>query len=143
MAAAALRAAVPVASTQGASLRGDQTGLQVNRGAAKWVCKKADIHPKFFTDAKVFCNGELVLTTGGTRPEYVVDIWSGNHPFFQGGAGNMVVDQGRLNRFKRQYGSLGSMQEVVGITGDKNNRSLVADAKAAMKKQKDKKKGKK
>ena len=31
---------------------------------------------------QVFCNGEEVMRCGGTQAEYVVDIWSGNHPFF-------------------------------------------------------------
>ena len=39
--------------------------------------------PEWFEEAKVFCNGEEVMTVGGTQAEYVVDIWSGNHPFFQ------------------------------------------------------------
>jgi hypothetical protein len=30
----------------------------------------------------VFCNGEEVLTVSGTKKEYVVDVWSGNHPFY-------------------------------------------------------------
>ena len=35
-----------------------------------------------FPPSQVFCNGEEVMTVGGTQAEYVVDIWSGNHPFF-------------------------------------------------------------
>ena len=51
---------------------------------------------------QVICNGEEVMTLGGTREEYVVDIWSGNHPFFQGNTSAMVVDEGRVNRFARR-----------------------------------------
>ena len=54
----------------------------MNRGESRVTCKKADIHPQFFSDAKVYCNGELVMTTGGTQKEYIVDVWPGNHPFF-------------------------------------------------------------
>lgn len=32
---------------------------------------------------QVFCNGEEVLVTGGTKAEYIVDVWAGNHPFYQ------------------------------------------------------------
>lgn len=42
-------------------------------------CKKDGIHPSFHKEAKVFCNGELVMTTMGTQEEYVVDVWSGEH----------------------------------------------------------------
>ena len=31
---------------------------------------------------QVFCNGEEVLQVSGTKEKYVVDVWSGNHPFF-------------------------------------------------------------
>ena len=44
---------------------------------------KKDIHPKYFP-TKVFHNGELVFTTGGTTPELHVEVWSGSHPFFTG-----------------------------------------------------------
>ena len=45
---------------------------------------KSEIHPKWYPDAKVICNGEVVMTTGSTQPELHVDVWSGNHPFFTG-----------------------------------------------------------
>ncbi|CAJ2675621.1 unnamed protein product [Trifolium pratense] len=55
------------------------------------VSKKKDIHPNFYEDAKVYCNNELVMTTGGTQKEYVVDVWSGNHQFYLGNrSANMV-----------------------------------------------------
>ena len=40
---------------------------------------KPDIHPTWYPDAKVICNGEVVMTTGSTTPELHVDVWSGNH----------------------------------------------------------------
>ena len=43
---------------------------------------KSDIHPTWYPEAKVICNGEVVMTTGSTQPEIQVDVWSGNHPFF-------------------------------------------------------------
>ena len=45
---------------------------------------KSEIHPKWYPDAKVICNGEVVMTTGSTQPELHVDVWSGNHPFLTG-----------------------------------------------------------
>jgi len=40
---------------------------------------KKNIHPKWYTDSKVYCDGQLVMTVGSTKPELNVDIWSGNH----------------------------------------------------------------
>ncbi len=45
---------------------------------------KAEIHPTWYPDAKVYCNGELVMTVGSTQPEISVEVWSGNHPFYTG-----------------------------------------------------------
>ena len=55
---------------------------------------------------QVFCNGEEVLTTSGTRAEYTVDIWSGNHPFFQGSNSTVMLDEGRVNRFNRRFSGM-------------------------------------
>ncbi|KAG0619034.1 hypothetical protein M758_4G110200 [Ceratodon purpureus] len=85
---------------------------QVNRGEAKVTCKKADIHPQFFDDAKVYCNGELVMTTGGTQNEYVVDVWSGNHPFYQGNKSALLLDADRVEKFRARYGGFSNIQEI-------------------------------
>ena len=31
---------------------------------------------------QVYCNGEEVTSMGGTQESYTVDVWSGNHPFY-------------------------------------------------------------
>ncbi|KGG14704.1 MULTISPECIES: 50S ribosomal protein L31 [unclassified Prochlorococcus] len=64
---------------------------------------KQDIHPKWYPDAKVICNGEVVMTTGSTQPEIHVDVWSGNHPFFTG-TQKILDTEGRVDRFMRKYG---------------------------------------
>ena len=64
---------------------------------------KKDIHPKWYPDAKVICNGEVVMTTGSTQPEIHVDVWSGNHPFFTG-TQKILDTEGRVDRFMRKYG---------------------------------------
>merc|ERR1711904_676459 len=83
------------------------------------VSAKKGIHPDFYADAKVFCGGEVVMVVGGTQKEYVVDIWSGNHPYYQhGGNSSIVVDDGQLNRFKKRFASLGKLSAVQTITKD-------------------------
>ena len=64
---------------------------------------KSDIHPKWFPEAKVICNGEVVMTTGSTQEELHVDVWSGNHPFFTG-TQKILDTEGRVDRFMRKYG---------------------------------------
>jgi large subunit ribosomal protein L31 len=73
---------------------------------------KADIHPTWYPDAKVICNGEVVMTTGSTQPEITVDVWSGNHPFYTG-TQKILDTEGRVDRFMRKYG-MGSADSASG-----------------------------
>ena len=61
------------------------------------------VQPEFYQEAKVVCNGQEVMTVGGTQAEYVVDIWSGNHPFYTGSQ-KIIDTEGRVERFMRKYG---------------------------------------
>jgi len=63
------------------------------------------IHPEWYPDAKVICNGEVVMTVGSTQPEIQVDVWSGNHPFYTG-TQKIIDTEGRVDRFLRKYGLL-------------------------------------
>lgn len=73
---------------------------------------KPDIHPKWYPEAKVYCDGEVVMTVGSTQPELSVDVWSGNHPFFTG-TQKIIDTEGRVERFMRKYG----MSESQGAGG--------------------------
>ncbi len=64
---------------------------------------RSGIHPEWYPEAKVICNGEVVMTVGSTKPEINVDVWSGNHPYYTGN--QKVIDtEGRIERFRRKYG---------------------------------------
>lgn len=63
---------------------------------------KADIHPKYFPDCKVFFRGEHVMTVGATVPEMHVEIWSGSHPFFTGQK-SFVDTTGRVEKFQKKF----------------------------------------
>jgi large subunit ribosomal protein L31 len=89
---------------------------------------KKDLHPEYFEDVVVTCNGEEVLTTSGTKQSYNVDIWSGNHPFYQGATSTIVTDEGSVNRFKRRYQGLDSLATVETLSGQ---QEAAATAKAA------------
>lgn len=67
------------------------------------------IHPEWYPEAKIYCNGELVATMGSTQPEIHVDVWSGNHPFFTG-TQKIIDTEGRVERFLRKYGMMDNSQ---------------------------------
>ena len=90
-----------------------RAGVPGRSKRAATVCMaQEDKQPEWFPEAKVFCNGEEVMTVGGTQAEYVVDIWSGNHPFFQGVKTAVMTNAGRVSRFGDRFGDLGAMSEV-------------------------------
>ena len=62
---------------------------------------KKDIHPKWYPDAKVIYDGNVVMTIGSTQPELYVDIWSGSHPFFTGEQ-RLIDTEGQVDRFMRR-----------------------------------------
>jgi large subunit ribosomal protein L31 len=63
---------------------------------------KKDIHPTWYPESKVYCDGQLIMTVGSTRPELNVDIWSGNHPFYTGSQ-RLLDTEGRVERFLKKY----------------------------------------
>ncbi|KAL2318773.1 hypothetical protein Fmac_032649 [Flemingia macrophylla] len=81
-------------------------------------CRKKEIHPEFHGEAKVYCNGELVMTTGGTRKEYVVDVWSGNHPFYLGSRSAVMVADDQVEKFRKKFGELKDIMEIPVLKGD-------------------------
>ena len=72
---------------------------------------KAEIHPKFYTDAKVVCAScGTTWTTGSTKKELRVDICSNCHPFFSGEAQRIIDIEGQVDRF---YKKLSARQTYV------------------------------
>ena len=64
---------------------------------------KTSVHPNWYPNAKVYCDGQLILKIGSTRQKLYVDIWSGNHPLYTGS--QKVLDtEGRVERLMRRYG---------------------------------------
>jgi large subunit ribosomal protein L31 len=63
---------------------------------------KPDIHPTWYPNSKVYCDGQLIMKVGSTRPKLNVDIWSGNHPFYTGSQ-KIIDTEGRVERFMRKY----------------------------------------
>jgi len=62
---------------------------------------KTEIHPQYYTDAKVSCSCGNKFTVGSTQKEIHVEICSACHPFFTGN--EKVIDAaGRVEKFKQR-----------------------------------------
>ena len=67
---------------------------------------KKDIHPEWFEETQVYCDGQLVMTTSSTKPNLYIDVWSGNHPFYTGSLKvvklfRSVTGSGRERNYKK------------------------------------------
>lgn len=82
------------------------------------TCRKKEIHPEFYDDAKVYCNSELVMTTGGTQKEYVVDVWSGNHPFYLGDRSKVLIDADQVAKFRKKFAGLEDLMQIPVLKGE-------------------------
>ena len=64
---------------------------------------KAEIHPKYYPDAKVTCAScGTTWTTGSTKKEMRVDICSNCHPFFTGESARILDIEGQVDRFYKK-----------------------------------------
>jgi len=64
---------------------------------------KPDIHPKWFENTSVLCDGKPLCLTSSTKKELQVDIWLANHPFYTDS--QILIDsEGRVERFMKKYG---------------------------------------
>nr|YP_010851480.1 ribosomal protein L31 [Echinothamnion hookeri]WGH14449.1 ribosomal protein L31 [Echinothamnion hookeri] len=63
---------------------------------------KKNIHPKWYNESKVYCDGQHIMTVGSTKENLKIDIWSGNHPFFTGSQ-RIIDTEGRVEKFIKKY----------------------------------------
>jgi large subunit ribosomal protein L31 len=97
---------------------GKQSVRRSSNTVVQITCRKKELHPEFHEDAKVYCNGELVMTTGGTKKEYVVDVWSGNHPFYLGNRSALMVDADQVEKFRKRFAGLSEIMEIPVLKGE-------------------------
>ena len=64
---------------------------------------KKQIHPTWYDNAQVYCDGQLVMKVGSTKSTLNIDIWSGNHPFYTGSQ-KIIDTEGRVEKFMRKHG---------------------------------------
>jgi len=64
---------------------------------------KSEIHPNWFKETPVLCDGKPLCLIGSTRPELQIDMWLANHPFYTDS--QVLVDsEGRVDKFMKKYG---------------------------------------
>ncbi len=61
---------------------------------------KKNIHPKYYSDAKITCVCGNIVKTGSAVPEMKVEICSACHPLYTGKK-KLIDTTGRVERFKK------------------------------------------
>ena len=62
---------------------------------------KDNIHPKYYTDAKIICACGNVIPTGSTKQEIHVEVCSNCHPFYTGKQ-KLLDTAGTVDKFKKR-----------------------------------------
>ncbi len=73
---------------------------------------KKDIHPKYYSNAKVKCACGNTFEVGATIPEFEIEICSACHPFYTGKE-KIIDTAGRVDKFKKR------IQKKTELTKDK------------------------
>nr|YP_003795441.1 ribosomal protein L31 [Chromerida sp. RM11]ADJ66629.1 ribosomal protein L31 [Chromerida sp. RM11] len=60
---------------------------------------KRNLHPQWFPQTQVFCDGVLVMVTAATKERLTVDTWSGNHPAYKSQDGISVQKNPNVQSF--------------------------------------------
>ncbi len=63
---------------------------------------KKNIHPEYYTDAKVTCACGTTWETGSIKKEIRTEVCSSCHPFFTGQQQRMLDIEGQVDRFYRR-----------------------------------------
>lgn len=63
---------------------------------------KSYIHPNWFQNTPVLCDGKLLCFTESTKEELQIDMWLANHPFYNNS--QVIIDsEGRVEKFMKKY----------------------------------------
>lgn len=64
---------------------------------------KVNIHPTWFKNTPVFCDGKLIAHVGSTKQDLTIDMWLINHPFYTDSQ-TIIDSEGRVEKFLKKYG---------------------------------------
>lgn len=100
---------------------------------------KKDIHPQYFSEAKIICACGNVITTGSVKKEMKVEVCSACHPFYTGKK-RLVDSTGRVDRFKKRMEKSEQIQAEKIKKAEAKKKPSAKTAKPAAKKKVAKKK---
>lgn len=98
---------------------------------------KKNIHPKYYSEAKISCVCGNVIKTGSTVKEMNVEICSACHPLYTGKK-KMLDATGRVDRFKKMAEKTAQKKAVKAKKKVKKEKKTKAEIKKVVSKKKKK-----
>lgn len=96
---------------------------------------KKDIHPQYYSNAKITCACGNVIEVGSTREKIDVEICGACHPFYTGKE-KLIDTAGQVDRFKQRMEKMEALKKQK----DQNKKSTQKAAKKGAKKSEKEKK---
>jgi large subunit ribosomal protein L31 len=75
---------------------------------------KANIHPQYYSDAKVTCACGNTFTVGSTKPTIHVDLCHKCHPFYTG-VQKFADTEGNIQKFEKKQKVAAAKQAVIKV----------------------------
>ena len=66
---------------------------------------KSNIHPTWYLNTPVLCEGKTLCSTSSTKTQLQLDVWLGNHSFYTNSQ-TLVDSEGRIDKFFKKYNNL-------------------------------------
>ena len=83
---------------------------------------KQDLHPTYYTDAKIICGCGNIITTGSTKKEIRVEICSNCHPFYTGKQ-KLIDTTGTVDKFKKRTEKATALKAVKTVKKPRKSRT--------------------
>ena len=91
---------------------------------------KKDIHPKYFSEAKVTCACGNKFTTGSTMETINIEVCSACHPFYTGKQKLLDTAQ-RVDKFKKKVEVAAKSGKVISKVAKKAKQKKIQSSKKA------------
>ena len=91
---------------------------------------KTDIHPQYFTNAKISCACGNKLTTGSTVEDIRIELCSTCHPFYTGKQ-KLIDTSRRVERFEAKKAAQDKLGHVQGRRAKREKRAAAQAEKKA------------
>ena len=66
---------------------------------------KSNIHPTWYLNTPVLCEGKTLCYTSSTKTQLQLDVWLRNHSFYTNSQ-TLVDSEGRIDKFFKKYNNL-------------------------------------